>query len=153
MKNKAIEIEAIVKAKGYKLTPSRKRIIQVFVETEEHLKPEEIYQKVRDQKVKDQKIGIATVYRTLDILKRIGIIKELSIQNDRYYELNIFSEKKLHIHFQCNECGHIKEYIDKPLIKEMLYQKDFIEKKYRDCIEDITIVMKGTCEECKQKKK
>ncbi|MCD4714795.1 MAG: hypothetical protein K8R73_16080, partial [Clostridiales bacterium] len=67
---------------------------------------------------------------------------------ERYYELEIYSGKKMHIHFQCQSCGIIKEFSDLELKKLMIEERDFIEAKYGDRINDITIVMSGTCNAC-----
>lgn len=127
------------------MTNSRRIIVRLFVETKDHLKPEEVYQLVREHNV-----SLPTVYRTLEILKKIGVIKELTLRNERIYELNIYSQKILHIHFQCSNCGEIKEYKDLPLVKSMIEQRDYIEEKYEDDIDDITIVMKGVCRLCRK---
>ncbi|MBN2222495.1 MAG: transcriptional repressor [Vallitaleaceae bacterium] len=143
---KVHEIEKILMSKGYKLTRSRKELVRIFVESKEHLQPEDIY-----YNSKAMKISIPTIYRNIDIFKKTNIIKEITINNARYYELDIYSKKKLHIHFQCYQCGVIKEYKDQQLVREMIDQRDFIEKNYHDSIDDITIVMKGTCRECHEK--
>lgn len=145
---KLIEIEKKLKASGYKYTHSREIIIKLLVETTEHLKSEEIYHQLRDQGV-----SLPTVYRNIDIFKRLGIIKEIVIHNERYFELNIYTKKKLHIHFHCHQCGQIKEYSDRHIFREMILQKEMLESNYQDDIEDITIVMTGICKVCKEMSK
>jgi len=145
---KISEIEELLKSKGYKLTHPREVIVRLFVQTSEHLKPEDIYNEVRHEDV-----SLPTVYRSIEILKNIGVIKEVVINSERYYELSIFSQKKFHIHFQCSICGKIKEYNDKRIFKDMLLQRDYIEETYNDVIEDVTVVMKGVCSSCKKEVK
>lgn len=144
---KIIEIESLLKSHGHRFTHSRAVMVKLFVETSEHLKPEEIY-----NIVKELGISLPTVYRNVDLLKRLGIIKEVVIQNERYYELSIYSKKKLHIHFHCLQCGQIKEYHDRKIFKDMIRQKEMLEEAYQDDIQDITIVMTGICKDCKEKK-
>lgn len=143
---KVHEIEKILTGKGYKVTRSRRELVRIFVESKEHLQPEDIY-----YKSKAMKLSIPTIYRNIDIFRKSNIIKEITINNSRYYELDIYSKKKLHIHFQCYCCGVIKEYKDQQLVREMIEQRDFIENNYHDTIDDITIVMKGICRECHEK--
>jgi Fe2+ or Zn2+ uptake regulation protein len=64
----------------------------------------------------------------------------------------MYSQKKLHIHFNCHKCGQITEYSDRHIFKELIAQRDYLEKTYGDSIEDITIVMTGICNHCKGKK-
>lgn len=142
---KVSEIEIILKANGYKYTHTRFEIVQLFVTTTEHIKAKEVYERLRAHGV-----SLSTVYRNIDILKRLGIIKEVVIHNEQYYELNIYSKKKLHIHFRCHQCGQIKEYTDIEIFREMIRQKEAIEQSYHDVIYDITIVMEGICSECNQ---
>lgn len=94
------------KKEGYKLTTQRRAILDVIVENyEEHLNSEEIYDRV---KIEYPEIGIATVYRTLQLLEELNIISRLNF-DDGYnrYELNFDSEN--HHHLICLECGNIME--------------------------------------------
>lgn len=142
---KILDIEKILKDNGYKLTGSRKLMIKIFVDSEKHLKPDDVYQLLRKER-----ISLPTVYRNIEIFKETGVIKELPIHNERYYELEIYSGKKMHIHFQCQSCGIIKEYSDLELKKLMIEERDFIEVNHGDRINDITIVMSGTCKVCQK---
>lgn len=145
---KVIAIEKKLRANGYKYTHSRNAIIKLLAETTEHLKCEEIYRRLREDGV-----SLPTVYRNIDIFNRLGIIKEVMIHNERYFELNIYTQKKLHIHFHCQQCGKIKEYSDRQDFKGMIQLKTTMENKYKDAIEDISIVMTGVCVDCQKKLK
>ena len=68
---------------------------------------EEIY-----QRVKNDKIGLATVYRSLKLFERLGIVKEIPMDGVKYYELKIYSKKPLHIHFKCSNCNVIIDIDD-----------------------------------------
>jgi len=137
-------IEQLILRKGFKATRSRKIIIKLFIESKEHLRPEQIFLKTREQG-----ISLPTVYRSIDVLKKLNVIKEIMLHNERYYELDMYSQKKLHIHFQCNHCRQIKEYSDQHIFNELVEQRDYIEKSFDDDIEDIMVVMSGVCRDCK----
>lgn len=145
LKNKIVEIERMLSSAGYRLTMPRKLVVRTFVETQRHLRPEDLYQLLRRQGV-----SRPSVYRNIDTLKKIGIIKEITINHERYYELSMFSGKKLHLHFQCRVCGKIKEYTDEHLVLDLIKQREYIEKTHEDDIEDTTIIMKGICKTCKE---
>lgn len=147
MKQKIMDIEKILKEKGYKLTQSREKMIELFVNSNQHLRPDDAYQILRKEG-----ISLPTVYRNIELLKEIGVIKEVNLENERFYELDLYSGKKMHIHFKCHGCGIIKEYNSLEVKRMMLEQRDYLEKSYGDLIEDITIVMHGLCEECQNKK-
>ena len=59
------DIIEIIQKSTYKLTPQREKIVEILVENSElHLSAEELYFILKE---KTPDIGIATVYRTLDI--------------------------------------------------------------------------------------
>ena len=142
---KIMEIKVLFISKGYKFTRSRKAMTELFVSTQDHLKPEDVH-----RLTKDQGVSLPTVYRNLDLMVRLGVIKEIEIHHDRFYELVLYSRKKLHMHFQCRICGQIKEYSNPDIFKSMIDQRDYLESVYGDDIDDITIIMKGTCSACKK---
>lgn len=144
MKDKVNMIEDILRKKNFKLTSSRKEIIRVFLESDEHLKPEDVY-----DLVKDKDISLPTVYRTIDILKRNQIIEEITIGKHRYYELKIFSGKKMHIHFKCDRCGEIFDIDDQILVMDLIRIRDYAEKEFAVEVEDLVMVMRGTCDKCR----
>ena len=143
MDKKVLEIQALLVSKGYKFTRSRKAMTALFVSTSDHLKPEDIH-----KLTKDQGVSLPTVYRNLDLMVRLGIIKEIEIHHDRFYELDLYSRKKLHMHFHCRVCGQIKEYSNPEIFKSMIEQRDYLESVFEDDIDDISIVMTGTCSDC-----
>ncbi|QZY55732.1 Fur family transcriptional regulator [Crassaminicella profunda] len=145
MKSKMQMIEEILKGKNIKLTKQRKAIVKVFLEHDEHFKPEEVY-----DLVKNQGIGLATVYRTIEILKINDIIEEITIGKDRYYELKLFSEKRMHIHFTCKKCNKIYDYDKTEMILDLIRLRNFTEKEYHVDVEDMKIVMKGICQNCRR---
>ena len=78
---------------GYHKTHSRRTLARLFVETDRHLRAEEIYQMVRGEG-----ISLTTVYRCLDIFKKIGIIDEITIQGNKAYALEVRECLSLHQH-------------------------------------------------------
>lgn len=145
MNSKVSMIEDILRKKNFKLTSSRKEIIRVFLASKEHLKPEDVY-----ELVKGKKISLPTVYRTIDIFKRNEIIEEITIGKHRYYELKIFSGKKLHIHFKCNICGEIFDIDDHHLVMDLISIRNYAEKEFEVEVADLLMVMKGICKKCKE---
>ncbi len=139
-------IENILKQKNYKITNGRKEIIKLFVKNRNnHYKPEKIY-----DLVKSYNISFPTVYRTIEILKKSGIIKETIIDRDRYYELQMFSKKSLHLHLKCMECGMVSDYIDTKSILYLLDQKDKIEKQHEMVLNNIYTTFYGICRDCRR---
>ncbi|WP_071394754.1 Fur family transcriptional regulator [Bacillus tuaregi] len=147
VEDKISRIIKLLTSKGYKATASRSIIIKLFVESTEHLRPEQIY-----LLTKEHGVSLPTVYRNIDVLKKMGVINEVIMNNSRYYELSMFSKKKLHMHFQCKVCGQIKEYSDSHIFNELIEQRDYVEEIFNDDIDDIMMVMSGICSSCKNNK-
>ncbi|SDW31342.1 Fur family transcriptional regulator, ferric uptake regulator [Tepidimicrobium xylanilyticum] len=102
------EMKEKFKEEGYKLTTQRRAILDAIIENhEKHLSPEEVYDIV---KAKYPEIGIATVYRTLQLLEKLNIIYRVNF-DDGYnrYELCNDSENHQHHHLICLECGKVME--------------------------------------------
>lgn len=144
--SRLIEIEKILKEKNYKLTFSRREIIKCFLDKENHLRAEDIY-----NFVKQDGISLPTVYRNIEVLKENNIISEISINGDRFFELKMFSKKRVHFHLKCKECKKIIEFQDTDLVVNLIDIKNEVEKRYNNNIDNIYIVFEGTCNDCGEK--
>lgn len=98
-----------LREKGFRLTPQRERIIDIFYEQPvgEHLGAEELYNILK----KDHgDISLATSYRTLKLLASVGVLREVDFTEDRkQYEL-IREEDAPHHHLICLQCGLALEF-------------------------------------------
>ena len=107
------------------------------------LSSEEIYDLVR---VDCPEIGLATVYRTMQLLDEIGLISKLNLDDGCIrYEISLHKEDcHNHHHLICKNCGKIME------AKEDLL--DNIEKEiqslYKFKILDHDVKFYGLCDEC-----
>jgi len=104
-------IEKACKEKKLKLTSQRKIIAKVLSNSNDHPNVEELY--ARANKI-DSKIGIATVYRTLNLFEQLGLIKRLEIgeRKARYEE---FQRSNEHFHLVDIESGNIVEFQSREL--------------------------------------
>ncbi len=100
-----------LKRLGYKMTSARKAILNVLSHTIDHLTAEDVYLQVH--KIYPD-IGLASVYRTLDLLVRIGIVFKLDFGLGKAeYELaEDVKGKKHHHHLVCTGCGQVIDYKD-----------------------------------------
>jgi Fur family peroxide stress response transcriptional regulator len=90
--------------KGYKLTRQRREIIRFLSRNKSHPGAREILRKVR--KVVPR-ISMSTVYYTLDMLKKEGLIRELEYYDmDNRYEINVSD----HINLVCTRCRKITDF-------------------------------------------
>lgn len=137
-------VRAVLGEKGYKLTPQRRATLEVFSENRgQHLTTEEIYLLV---KKKYPKIGIATVYRTLQLLEQLGIINKLSFDEGcSRYELA--GDEEDHQHLVCLSCGRVQE-VQGDLLG---YLEKKIEEKTHFKVINHRVKFFGYCKKCTNK--
>jgi Fur family ferric uptake transcriptional regulator len=88
--------------RGYRLTPQRLMILSAIEESDSHISAEEIHARIVSRY---PNVNISTVYRTLELLKRLGLVTETDMGEGRvrYHP----AEKGHHHHLVCQECGAI----------------------------------------------
>jgi Fur family ferric uptake transcriptional regulator len=95
-------------AKGVRLTAQRRALIGVIQEANEHLDAASILEEARKR---EPGIDRATVYRTIELLKKMRLVDELDLMHldgeKHYYEVKCRSD---HVHLACFECGCIEEF-------------------------------------------
>jgi Fur family ferric uptake transcriptional regulator len=94
-----------LRAIGGRLTPQRRLILQVLEASDEHLDAEALYDRVR---ARDPDVSLATVYRTLAILREIGLVEEHRLGEDHAHFEAVRDEP--HYHFTCLRCGNVIEF-------------------------------------------
>ena len=144
-KDKFFLIKKLIEKNGYKFTKQRKLILEQFFLADRHLSVEEIY-----QRLKENNIGLATVYRNVKIFNSIGIVKEIAVDGVSYYELKIYSKKPLHIHFQCVKCNDIIDIDERKVALEYLKVNKAIEDINNVEIYDVDIMYIGLCKRCRR---
>ncbi|MDA8227907.1 MAG: Fur family transcriptional regulator [Desulfitobacterium hafniense] len=127
---------------SYKLTPQRQTILKTFLENiDQHLSAEDVYQLVKNQY---PDIGIATVYRTLDILAELGILQKNDFGDGRSrYEFSSRNEHHHH-HLICLRCGEVAEFDDDLL--ESLEAVIFKRSQFKVMDHDLKFF--GYCQKC-----
>lgn len=134
---------------GFKWTQTRQAIIDILSSKGGHLSAEEIFLEVK--KILPG-IGLATVYRTLEILTNLGLVREFDFKDGRArYEFIGGKGDVEHYHLVCRICGKIIDYeID--LEKQQDPLKDFkntLAEKFKFSIERSDIQFFGLCERCR----
>ena len=97
---------------GKRLTPQRRLILDILSQSDAHLDAQEIYERARRR---ETNLSLATVYRTLSVLKETGLVHELHLDEEHHhYEL---SGKDEHSHLVCLECGRVIEVDNKAFVE------------------------------------
>ena len=99
--------------RGLRLTRQRRILLDLLDHSGQHLDAERLYQMAKE---KDPKLNRVTVYRTLKLLKKGGLVDELDLMHhegdQHYYETRL---KQEHAHVICLRCGRIEEFFGEPL--------------------------------------
>jgi Fe2+ or Zn2+ uptake regulation protein len=102
--------------KGIRITAQRRALIEVIQEAKEHLDAGSLLERARKRHAK---LDRATVYRTIELLKKLRLIDELDLMHlegeKHYYEVKTTRD---HIHLACFRCGRIEEFAS-PLFEQL----------------------------------
>ena len=95
-------------SKGVRLTVQRRTLIEIIQNAEQHLDATALLELARK---KEPNLDRATVYRTIDLLKKLGLIDELDLMHlsgeKHYYEVKT---RRDHVHLACFQCSRIEEF-------------------------------------------
>lgn len=142
------QFKTLLKQNGLKITAQRIAILEVLSNRpDEHLTAEEIYDCVKDMY---PEIGLATVYRTIQVLSDLKLIDKLNL-DDGYVRYEIGSESKEHCghhhhHLICLDCGKVLTFQDDLL--ENLEQR--IKETMDFEVVDHEVKLYGVCSNCKK---
>lgn len=132
-------------SKDYKVTRQREIILHTFMDyADRHLSAEELHSLVKEQ---HPEIGLATVYRTLDILSELGVVHKNDFGDGRArYEISHQDEQHHHHHLICLTCGRVAEFDDYLLesLEAQIYRKCKFKVEYHN------LKLYGYCQECSQ---
>ncbi len=108
---------------GYRRTPQRMMILEAVERAEGHISAEEIYEQVR---ARYPHVNISTVYRTLELLERLGRVTKTDMGDGRvrYHSMG----KGHHHHLVCQKCGviiDVEESVLNPLWEDIMHKHDF----------------------------
>ena len=132
-----------IRRRGYRMTPQREMILDAIHE-EGHITADEIYQRVR---AKSSAINLATVYRTLEMLKQLSIVTAIDTGGGCvHYEL---AGEQPHHHLVCEACGETVELdcdVLLPLEQELC-------KRYGFQMNLNHLALFGLCPQCQKPKR
>ena len=135
-------IKDSLKQQGVRLTRQRQILLDLIDQSGQHLDADRLYKLARE---KDPKLNRVTVYRTLKLLKKGGLIDELDLMHfegdQHYYESRL---KQQHAHVICLRCGKVEEFFGE-LLQKMRRQ---VETNLGFEIVNVRTEMGGYCPDC-----
>ena len=136
-----IDIINRLSEQGYRLTPQRMMVLDAIEKSDHHISAEEIYAQVI---ARYPHLNISTVYRTLELLHRLGLVTETDLGGGRvrYHP----ADKGHHHHLVCQECGKVID-LDESVMDGL---KEVLKKDY-DFAPDIRhLALFGVCADCRK---
>lgn len=103
-------VQTRLERESHRLTPQREAVVDVLIaNADDHLSAEEIFMHT---KAFHAEIGLATVYRNLELLEKLGIIHRFDYGDGQSrYEIRLGEdEEHYHHHLICQQCGFIGEF-------------------------------------------
>ena len=133
----------VLQERGYRLTPQRMLVIEALHNADGHISAEEIYEQFHARYPYG---NISTVYRTLELLKKLNLATETDFGDGRVrYHV---AEKGHHHHLICQTCGKVMdldESVSYPL-RDALFRDYGFEADLRH------LAISGECSDCRKKR-
>lgn len=126
---------------GYRLTPQRLMILSAIENSDSHISAEEIYAQVR---ARYPQVNISTVYRTLELLKELELVTEISLGDGRvrYHCMG----KGHHHHLVCQRCGEVID-MEESMLSRLW---DEIGQRYDFEVDMKHLAFFGLCAKCRE---
>lgn len=131
-----------LKSRGIRYTMPRQQILEAVLNIEGHFEAEQLLFTLRQ---KGQRVGKATIYRTLPLLVDCGILKEVRFDVKQAHYRKSFGEQT-HDHLVCAKCGRIVEFPS----DDVLTLRNTIAKEHRFKPVSHRFQISGICWECSQ---
>ncbi|KXL54514.1 transcriptional regulator PerR [Anaerotignum neopropionicum] len=130
----------ILKEKGLKVTPQRIAVYNMLLNTTEHPNAETIYKALEPT---NPTMSLATVYKTLDYFKQLGLVQELNVgEGSSRYDAVV----KCHPHTVCIQCGKVRDLYLEELTE--IHKKIAEELDFEVRCEQL--ILYGICGKCRR---
>jgi len=136
------QLIARLKESEYRLTPQRVELIRLIAASEGHPSASHLYNQI---KVQFPTMSLATVYKTLDLLKELGEVLEIGLRDDNHYDGN---KPYPHPHLICIKCKRIMDGELDSVVKNLVQE---VEKNFGFQILKHQLDFYGICPDCQNK--
>jgi len=136
------QLIARLKESEYRLTPQRVELIRLIAASEGHPSASHLYNQI---KVQFPTMSLATVYKTLDLLKELGEVLEIGLRDDSHYDGN---KPYPHPHLICIKCKKIMDGELDSAVKNIVQE---VERNFGFQILKHQLDFYGICPDCQNK--
>ena len=139
-----VRFKDILKHNNLKFTKQREVVLKTMYNNDDHFSPESLYMLLKES-YPELNVGIATVYRTLNLLEDSDMVTSLSFgSSGKKFELG---NKPHHDHMICKMCDEIIEFED----DEIENRQEEIANKYGFKLTSHMMQLYGVCKKCQKK--
>jgi Fur family ferric uptake transcriptional regulator len=138
--------EQALREKGLKSTAQRDDIAKVFFSSDAHVSVDDLYTAVRKA---NPRVGYATVYRTLKLLKECGLAAERHFEDGQARYEPSEETAQHHDHIICEHCGKIVEFNS----EELERQQERIARFLGFVVSRHRMELYGICSDCREGRK
>jgi Fur family transcriptional regulator, ferric uptake regulator len=135
--------QEFLQKQGLKLTSERTALVRHIFSTHYHFEADELLFKMKEQNVK---ISRATVYRTLELLVKSGLVRRVHLGEDHYHYEHVTGNSH-HDHLICTTCGNVIEFHDEVLEQRQIEICE--KKKFTPTFHNLQIL--GVCDSCRRR--
>jgi Fur family ferric uptake transcriptional regulator len=132
-------LQSALESRGYRLTAARRIILEALAESGGHLTADELADLARRR---ETGIGRMTVYRTLDLLCDLGLLRPVYLGTGAAHY--ILMQDGHHHHLVCSDCGCVVEFVECAF--DDLHRQ--IAERYGFRVEGHLLELYGVCEAC-----
>lgn len=138
--NKIRKALDILKQEGIRITPQRHAVLEYLLDSKAHPTADDIYKALEN---KFPNMSVATVYNNLRVLRKVGLVRELTYGDDSSrFDCNMTE----HYHIMCEDCGKIVDFHYPPLDEV----ESLAEKVTGFEVSHHRMELYGKCDECKK---
>ena len=135
--------QSFLSTQGLKLTNERAALVREIFATHYHFEADELLFKMKEKQVK---ISRATIYRTLELLVKSGMVRRVHLGEDHYHYEHVSGDSH-HDHLICTTCGSVIEFHDPELEKRQ--REICARRKFTPTFHNLQIL--GVCDSCTRK--
>lgn len=138
-------LKSYLRESGLRFTPQRRTTLDVFLKSEGHIEVDDLFLEIQKR---DSSIGIATVYRTLNLFVECGLARKNVLGRGQKSFEKLYRQGH-HDHLICLQCRKIVEF-EHPLIEK--YQLEVCQA-HGFTLNQHQMEIYGTCSYCQKKRR
>jgi Fur family transcriptional regulator, ferric uptake regulator len=132
----------MLRERGYRITPQREAILEEILRSRGHITPQDVTRRVQRRL---PAVNASTVYRTMDLLEEVGVVRHAHLEGGAEYHRG---DEVEHVHLTCSSCGS-----EDDLSLEEAESLKRLVQEHRGFLPDLThFAISGLCRDCQRRR-